>query len=64
MAWKLPLLHKTAKSLEHASKNVRSRSSASEAARQRYQRVKDLARKRLEMAESVTPDLDVSQQHG
>ena len=53
MAWRLPLLNRTTKSLEQASQRTPQYSSASEAAQQRYQRVRDLARKRLEMADTL-----------
>ena len=59
MAWRIPLLNRTAKSLEMASKK-RTASSATEAARARYQRVRDLARKRLAMAENVAAEADLS----
>tara|TARA_R100000365_G_C2748072_1_gene78808 strand:+ start:4428 stop:4625 length:198 start_codon:yes stop_codon:yes gene_type:complete len=52
MAWKMPLLNRTVKSLGQASRQAPQNSSATEAAQKRYQRVRDLARKRLAMAEN------------
>lgn len=59
MAWRLPLLNRTARSLEQASRK-RTGSPAKEAARARYQRVRDLARKRLALAEEVIAKADAS----
>ena len=62
MTWRLPLLGRTVKSIENASQRVPMHSSATEAARQRYQRVRDLARKRLAMADGIAAENEAHQQ--
>lgn len=61
MAWRLPLLNKTLKSLETASKRTPTQTFSAEASKQKYQRVKDLARKRLDRADIATNDYELTQ---